>query len=58
MARSAAARSQLALNWDRLRKEYQEALPEVVSMEAWEKTFGIAPGESSPQTQRVNAQKE
>ena len=41
LARSVAARAELAANWDRLRKQYQDALPQIVSLEAWEKTFGI-----------------
>ncbi len=41
LARSAAARAELAANWDKLRKQYQAALPEIVSLDAWEKTFGI-----------------
>lgn len=57
LARSAAARSQLSLNWDRLRKEYRKALPEVVSLDAWEKTFGIEPQEAS-RTPKVHAEKE
>lgn len=57
LARSAAARSQLTLNWDRLRKEYRAALPEIVSLAAWEKTFGIEPQEAS-QTPKAHAEKE
>ena len=31
----------LRKDWERLAREYREALPEITSPEAWEKTFGI-----------------
>ena len=55
LARSAAARAELAANWDRLRKQYQEALPHIVSLDEWEKTFGISSDQDEPQ--KVNAER-
>ncbi|MDI9628154.1 MAG: glycosyltransferase [Acidobacteriota bacterium] len=55
LARSAAARSALILNWDRLRKQYREALFDVVSLDTWERTFGISP-EQPAQAEQVHAE--
>ena len=49
------ARAELAANWDRLRKQYQEALPHIVSLDEWEKTFGISSDQDEPQ--KVNAER-
>lgn len=56
LARSASARSALTLNWERLRKEYREALPQIVSLEAWEKTFGITEQQQA-EPQQVHAER-
>ena len=41
LTRSATNRSALLLNWSKLSEQYRNALHDLVSMEAWEKTFGI-----------------
>lgn len=45
MAESSNARAKLFIRWKRLSKLYKEALPSIVSPEAWEKTFGITDSE-------------
>ena len=56
LARSAAARTALTMNWDKLRKQYREALTDVVSLDAWEKTFGIS-SEQPAQAEQVHAER-
>ena len=44
------------MNWDKLRKQYREALTDVVSLDAWEKTFGIS-SEQPAQAEQVHAER-
>ncbi len=41
MAESINLHLRLAREWDKLAARYREALPQITSFEAWEKTFGI-----------------
>ena len=41
LAESIALHAELIRRWASLSREYREALPELVSVQAWEKTFGL-----------------
>ncbi|MCA4132265.1 glycosyltransferase [Arthrobacter sp. M4] len=45
LAEAGRYHARLYREWERLADEYRSALPEITSMEAWKKTFGLESGE-------------
>jgi galactofuranosylgalactofuranosylrhamnosyl-N-acetylglucosaminyl-diphospho-decaprenol beta-1,5/1,6-galactofuranosyltransferase len=49
LARSVAVHERLAQEWPRLARSYREALPDIASPQAWERTFAAArPADTAP----------
>lgn len=45
LAEAGKQHANLYRRWEELAEQYRKALPEITSMEAWKKTFGLADGE-------------
>lgn len=51
LAESIANQTRILQEWPQLREQYRAALPELVSFEAWERTFGITPADRAQDAQ-------